>query len=262
VVRVRQFGSPGTPEYSLGLIHGVTVHGRQFQEAGLRDIPTAYYGPASGVGLAIQNFPGRGSGMRVGVLGLGIGTISAYGQPGDVYRFYEINPVVIQLAEGQGVYFSFLNDSQAHIEVVPGDARLSLEQEIASGHPQAYDILALDVFSSDAIPVHLLDEESFDLYLHNLQPEGILAVHITNSFLDLVPVVWTLADHFDLARVLIRDPGDGNYTFPSIWMLLSRDPALLEIPAIRNRAEAMTGYISPVGLWTDDFSNLFQILKH
>jgi hypothetical protein len=262
VVRVLQFDKPGSPAYSYGLIHGITIHGRQFLEADKRDLPTAYFGPRSGIGLALQNFPKRGGGMRVGVLGLGIGTISAYGRPGDVYRFYEINPTVIQLAEGQGGYFSYLKDSRARVEVILGDARLSLEEELVGGRTQQYDVLALDVFSSDAIPVHLLDEESFDLYLKHLQPEGILAVHITNSYLDLVPVVWTLADHFNLSRVLIQNPGDPPDTFPSIWMLLARDPAVLKLPAIEAGETPLDGYTSRIRLWTDDYSNLFQILKH
>lgn len=199
--------------------------------------------------------------MRVGVLGLGIGTLAAYGLPGDVYRFYEINPVVIQLAEGEGGYFTYLHDSSAKIEIVPGDARISLEQEIKEGDQQNYDILVLDVFSSDAIPVHLLDKESFDAYLQHLKPDGILAIHITNSYLDLIPVVWTLADHFDLSRVVVDDPGDYDTHSRSIWMLLSQDPHRLEIPEIQSRAKNLDGYTSEVRLWTDDYSNLFQILK-
>ncbi|NTV38070.1 MAG: hypothetical protein HGA82_02650, partial [Anaerolineales bacterium] len=237
------------------------VHGEQFTADGERDTPTAYFTATSGGGLAILNHPKRDNGMRVGVLGLGIGTLAAYGQPGDVYRFYEINPAVIDLAEGQGGYFTFLSDCAAEVDVIPGDARLSLEQELASGGSQEYDVLMLDVFSSDSIPVHLLDREAFDVYLQHLQPDGILALHITNQYLDLVPVAWTLADHFGLSRVLILDPGDGEGSFPSIWMLMARDPSLLESPAIRSRAEPMDDYISDVRLWTDDYNNLFQILK-
>ncbi len=262
VVRVRQFGSQESPDYFLGLIHGITLHGFEFQAQAKRDLPTAYYGPASGAGLAILDHPNRGHGMRVGVLGLGIGTLAAYGLPGDVYRFYEINPVVIRLAEGEGGYFSFLKDSQAKVEIVPGDARLSLENELAAGQNQHYDVLVLDVFSSDSIPVHLLDRESFSLYLQDLSPQGILAVHISNSYLDLVPVVWTLADHFNLSRVLIKDPGSPPDTSASIWMLLSPQSSVLDIPAIQSRATDMKGYRSGIRLWTDDYSNLFQILKH
>ena len=199
--------------------------------------------------------------MRVGVLGLGVGTLAVYGQPGDVYLFYEINPDVIQLAQGENGYFTYLSESQAKVEIVPGDARLSLEQELAAGQPQNYDVLLLDVFSSDSIPVHLLDEESFQVYMRQLSPKGILAIHISNRRLDLVPVVWSLADHFGLARALINDTGDGVITYPSDWILLARDPDLLANPAIASRARPMEGYVSHVRMWTDDYNNLFQILK-
>ena len=133
VVRVRQTGTPGDPNFSYQLIHGNTIHGAQFPGPGQQDIPTVYYGPHSGVGLALLNHPRPAGGLRVGALGLGVGTIAAYGQPGDVYRFYEINPLVIQLAQGQGGYFSFLKDSRAKVQIVQGDARLSLESELAAG---------------------------------------------------------------------------------------------------------------------------------
>ena len=250
-----------TAYHRFALIHGVTIHGYQFHDDTLRDLPTSYYGKSSGAGLAIIDHPNRGKGMRVGVLGLGVGTLAQYGQPGDVYRFYEINPAVIRLAEGENGYFSFLADSQAKVEIVPGDARLSMEQELAAGKNQNYDVLAVDVFSSDSIPVHLLDEEAFQVYLQQLSPQGILAIHISNRRLDLVPVVWTLANHFNLARVLINDPGDGVITYPSSWILLASDPNLLANPAIASRAESMDNYVSHVRLWTDDYNNLFQILK-
>jgi len=263
VVHVREVGTPGQADLAYQLIHGSTVHGVQFQLADKKDTPTVYYGPSSGVGLALLNHPRPAGGLRVGALGLGIGTIAAYGQPGDVYRFYEINPQVIALAEGQGGYFSFLKDSRATIQVVPGDARLSLESEIdpSNAPRQAYDVLVVDVFSGDAVPVHLLDEQAFALYLRFLKPGGVLAVHVTNAYLDLVPVVWTLADHFALARAVIEDPGDGHFTSASTWVLLSRDPSALAIPAIAGRAKDMAGYTPAIRPWTDKYSNLFQILK-
>jgi hypothetical protein len=274
VLRVRQFnfdavipihleaiGQYIRDYHRFELIHGVTVHGFQFHDDNLRKLPTSYYGKTSGVGLAILNDPKRGKGMRVGILGLGIGTLAAYGQPRDIYRFYEINPAVIRLAQGENSYFTYLSDSQAKVEIVPGDARLSLEGELAAGEKLNYDVLVLDVFTSDSIPVHLLDEESFQDYLQQLSPEGILAIHISNRRLDLVPVIWTLADHFGLARDVIYDVGDGVDTYQSEWMLLARDPALLVNPAISSRARDMTGYVSDVRLWTDDYNNLFQILK-
>ncbi len=260
-IPVKSLGREISSFHRFSLIHGVTIHGFQFHDEGLSSLPTSYYGRTSGVGLAVLNSPNRGRGMKVGVLGLGVGTLAAYGQPGDIYRFYEINPAVIRLAEGEGGYFNYLSSSQARVEIVTGDARLSLENELAAGRPGNYDILVVDVFSSDSIPVHLLDAEAFALYLKHLQPEGILAIHISNSHLNLVPVVWPLAGHFGLSRVLINDLGDGIITYQSEWVLLSRDPALLAIPAIASRAEPMSGYVSPLRLWTDDYNNLIQILK-
>ncbi len=261
VLRVRQVGTAGQSDHSYQMINGSTIHGAQFLGAGERNTPTVYYGPQSGVGLALLNYPRNASGLRVGGLGLGVGTVAAYGKAGDTYRFYEINPAVIQLAEGQGSYFSFLADSPAKVEVVSGDARLSLEREISTGQAEPFDVLILDVFSGDAVPVHLLDEQAFSLYLERLAPEGILAVHITNGYLDLVPVVWTLADHFNLERALIVDAGDGHYTSASTWVLLARDASILSMPAIAERARDMTGYMPSIRLWTDDYSNLFQLLK-
>jgi hypothetical protein len=261
VVRVRSAGAPGEAPDRTVLEHGITIHGMQYRDAARRDSPTTYYSETSGAGLALLNYPREGRGVRVGVLGLGIGTLAAYGQPGDVFRFYEINPAVIRLAEGEGGYFSFLSDSPAGIEVVQGDARLSLEAELAGGGSQDYDLLVLDVFSSDSIPVHLLDVEAFELYLQHLQPEGMLVLHITNRHLDLVPVAWTLARRFGLSFALIEDRPAEETASRSLWVLLSRDPARLELPAIQSRATPMDGYTTDIRLWTDDYSNLFQILK-
>jgi len=244
----------------FAMIHGVTTHGFQFIDKSLRGVPTAYYGRTSGIGIALESLQESDAQMRVGILGLGVGTLATYGRMGDNYRFYEINPMVISLAEGEDGYFSYLPESQAKTEIIPGDARLSLEAELERGEEQNYDVLVLDVFSSDSIPVHLLDEEAFDLYLQQLQPEGILAVHISNSHLDLKPVVWKLADHFELSRVVIENAGDGIVNFPSEWMLLARDPATLEAPAIAGHAASMEGYDPRIRLWTDDYNNLFQIL--
>jgi len=194
-------------------------------------------------------------------LGLGAGTLAVYGQPGDEYRLYEINPIVVNLAEGQGGYFSFLQDSQAHISVVLGDARISLEREIADGHPQNFDVLVLDTFSSDSIPVHLVTKEAFALYLQHLAPEGIIAAHISNLHLDLKPVFWQMARYYNLHLVRINYPGDKNGGYATEWLLLARDPDLLENPAIRSHSDPLIGYSTDLPLWTDDYSNLFQILK-
>jgi len=262
VIRVReaQIGNPPRPAYVMS--HGITVHGMQFLTA-LKgpNIPTTYYVPESGVGLAILHHPKYGHGQRVGLLGLGVGTLLSYSRPGDVYRLYEINPVVMDLAAGVGDYFSFVSNSKADITVIPGDARISLQGELDEGHSQNFDILVLDTFSSDSIPVHLVTKEAFALYLKHLAPDGIIAAHITNLHLDLQPVFWELAQYYGLHMARINYPGDSNGGYASQWILLTRDPKLLELPAIREHSVDLTGYSTKIKLWTDDYSNLFQILK-
>ncbi len=262
VIRVRELIPDNSTTSAYVMSHGITVHGLQFIDAELRNTPTTYYVPEAGAGLAILNHPKYESGhMRVGLLGLGAGTLAVYGQPGDVYRLYEINPVVVDLAQGQGNYFSFLSDSQADIQTVLGDARISLERELAAGSAQKFDVLVLDTFSSDSIPVHLVTKEAFALYLAHLASDGIIAAHITNLHLDLQPVFWQLAKHYGLDMARINYPGDSNGGFASHWILLARDPAVLEIPAIQAHSVDLTGYSTDIRLWTDDYSNLFQILK-
>lgn len=245
------------------LVHGTTVHGLQYIDVGLRDVPTGYYSRDSGAGLALVSNPHYASGMRVGVLGLGVGTLAAYGQPGDYYRFYEINPVIVDLANGQGGYFSFLKDSPADIDIVLGDARLSLENELNVGVENDFDILVLDTFSSDSIPAHLVTRQAFEIYLQNLAPDGLIAAHISNKHLDLKPVLWQLAQFYDLEFALVsklpRESDLGAY--PSDWVLLTRNAALLQAPALVNNADHMEGYSTSIRLWTDDYSNLFQIIK-
>ncbi|MGZ9223198.1 MAG: fused MFS/spermidine synthase [Anaerolineales bacterium] len=263
VIRVREVIPDNSTERAYVMSHGITVHGLQFISPQLRNVPTTYYVPDGGAGLAIRNHPkyGHDQHMRVGLLGLGVGTLVAYAQPGDVYRLYEINPVVTELAAGQGNYFSFLSDSKADITTVLGDARISLERELAEGNPQNFDVLVLDTFSSDSIPVHLVTKEAFALYLEHLAPDGIIAAHITNLHLDLQPVFWQLAQYYDLHMVRVNYKGDSNGGYASHWILLSRDPELLEIPAVQDRSINLNGYSTNIKLWTDDYSNLFQILK-
>ena len=255
VIRVKEFDND-----SVAMIHGMTVHGIQYLDDRTR--PTTYYAEDSGVGLLLQNYPRSGQGLRVGVLGLGAGTLATYAQLGDTYRFYEINPVVVQLAEGEGGYFTFLQDSKADISIASGDARISLEHELAVDGKQNFDVLILDTFSSDSIPVHLVTKEAFALYLDHLTPNGIIAAHISNRHLDLQPVLWQLAQEFGLTIIQVEKPaGMNDGSFLSEWILLTHDPAMFDIPAIKSRAISFDGYSSPIRLWTDDYSNLFQILK-
>lgn len=262
VIRVQQelIGDP--PQRANLMSHGITVHGLQFlSDLKVPNIPTTYYVPESGAGLAILNHPKYGHNQRVGLLGLGVGTLVAYSQQGDVYRLYEINPVVVDLAAGVGDYFSFLSDSEADLTVVTGDARISLQHELDQGNAQNFDVLVLDTFSSDSIPVHLVTKEAFAIYLAHLAPDGIIAAHITNLHLDLQPVFWQLAQHYGLSMARINYAGDSKGGYASHWILLARDPTLLEIPAIQEHSIDLTGYSTNIKLWTDDYSNLFQILK-
>lgn len=251
IIRVREW-----EKKENSMIHGMTVHGVQFLNDRTR--PTTYYVEDSGIGLLLLNHPRRGQGMHVGVLGLGAGTLATYAQPGDVYRYYEINPVVVRLAEGEGGFFTFLHDSKADTTVVLGDARISLEQE----QSQNFDVLVLDTFSSDSIPVHLVTKEAFALYLKHLKPDGVIAAHISNHHLDLRPVFWQLAQEFGLNIMQVNHLASSRRdSFSSEWILLTKDPALLEIPAIKSHAISFKDYTTPIKLWTDDYSNLFQILK-
>jgi hypothetical protein len=260
VISVRE-RNPGNPqERSFLLVHGQTIHGLQFVDPAKRGQPTAYYTLQGGGGLAIRNHPAYGHGMRVGVLGEGIGTLAAYAVRGDTYRFYEINPDVVKIAEGQGGYFSYLADSQASITSILGDARISLERELAEGRPQNFDVLILDTFSSDSIPVHLLTKEAFAVYLRHLSPDGIIAAHVSNNHLNLAPVLDLVAAAYDLSMIRIESDGDGKLALGSQWVLLARDPVLLAAPAIASQA-APPGPAPRIRLWTDDYSNLFQVLK-
>jgi hypothetical protein len=258
---VRELTPEGSNEPAYAMSHGITVHGLQFIKPEIRDLPTTYYVRDGGAGLALLNHPRAGKGLKVGMLGLGTGTLAIYGQPGDEYRLYEINSIVVDLAQGQGGYFSFVSDSQANVTTVLGDARISLEHELAAGHPQNFDVLVLDTFSSDSIPVHLVTKEAFGLYLDHLAPQGIIAAHISNRHLDLKPVFWQLASYYGLHMIQVDYPGDDQGGYPTEWLLLARDPALLQNPALQAQAEDMSAYSTDIQLWTDDYSNLFQILK-
>ena len=248
--------NPDAPQlHNHMLRHGGITHGLQFQSAARRDEPTTYYGKTSGVGLALTHFMADAPARRIGVVGLGAGTLATYGRPGDGFRFYEINPHVVDYAER---YFTFLRDSRAsRIELVLGDARLSLEREA----DQHFDLLILDAFNGDAIPVHLLSGEAFDLYRRHVNPRGMLAVHITNQHLDLRPVVQAAAEHLGLRWLLVFDDqeNEGYYLNSSEWMLLGPDERFLKSLPIRPFKSAPQA-VGP-RLWTDDRTSLFPILR-
>ena len=246
-----------TENYHL-LMHGATTHGLQFVAPARAFIPTSYYGATSGVGLALNHFSHHGK-KRFGVVGLGTGSLAAYGRAGDTLRIYEINPAVERLARDP---FTYLAQCPAQVDVVMGDARLEMERELATGHPQTFDVLALDAFSSDAIPVHLLTQEAFTTYLRHLKPGGVIAIHISNRYLDLQPVVERLAQHFGLATACISDDTDEDWwVYSTTWMLVTSDRALLALPEIAGVTAAPTKDARTAALWTDDNANLYSIMK-
>ena len=233
------------------LIHGVILHGEQYLKAERRNSPTTYYGPDSGVALAIRNT--QQDNQRVGVIGLGTGTLAVWGKPGDHYRFFDINPQVISIAETE---FTYLKDSKAQVEISLGDARLSLEREA----PHDFDVLVVDAFSSDSIPVHLITKEAMAVYLKHVKHGGAVVFHVTNRFLKLAPVVKQIADDLGLHAALIVDEAENTVFSKTDWVIVTRDKALVENEAIAQKASAIDA-IPGLRLWTDDFNNLYQILK-
>ncbi len=251
-LRVKDTGPESSETAMRRLMHGVIMHGEQYLNPKKSQRITTYYTESSGVGLAVKYFQAAGP-IRVGVVGLGTGTLAAYARPGDVVRFYEINPQVIEIARRD---FRFIPDSKGEIDTVLGDARLTLERE----KPQQYDVLAIDAFSSDAIPVHLITKEAMAIYLKHIKPDGVVAFHVTNRFLKLAPVVKQIADIHGLQTTLITDDeGEGDASRTD-WVLVTRNRKLVEHKAVKDNSNEITE-IPGLRLWTDDFNNLVQILK-
>ncbi|MEO8027370.1 MAG: fused MFS/spermidine synthase [Bryobacteraceae bacterium] len=236
------------------LVHGTINHGEEVMQPALLTTPTSYYTATSGVGRAMTVLQRKGP-VRVGVVGLGAGVMAAWSRAGDYFRYYEINPIVEGIARTQ---FFFVPRSQADLKVLLGDARLVLERQ----EPQNFDLLAIDAFSSDSIPVHLLTREAFELYFRHLKPGGILAVHISNKYLTLEPVVQRNADDMHKTAYVIEDDPDNNeYMSATTWMLVSgSDAAFGETPLDHG---ILNTYKTPSGFraWTDDYSNIIKILK-
>jgi len=233
------------------LINGTIEHGIQFLAADRRREPTTYYGPGSGIGLALKLAAKQGP-VNAGFIGLGAGTLAAYGRAGDHYTFYEINPLVTEVANNM---FSFLKQSLAQVKIVPGDARLSLERQ----SPQQFDILAVDAFSSDAIPTHLLTREAFQLYLRHIKSDGTIAVHVSNRFLDLVPVVRAAASSLGCVSLVIDSDADEKHAiYRATWVLVG-GAGLAGQPELKTAAE--TPATQKLSLWTDDYTSILQAFK-
>ncbi len=263
-LRVKSTGPDTEKQARWRLMHGVITHGEQFRNPEWKKLATTYYGESSGIGKAIiglretETKNAKREAQKVGLIGLGVGTLATYGEKGDgfqdTYRVYELNPEVLTIAKNR---FSYLSESAAKIETPLGDARLVLEKE----KNQAFDVLAVDAFSSDSIPVHLITREAAVLYKRHIKENGVIAFHISNRYLDLTGVVQQLATEIGLSAIRVTDdPGDESYLYRSDWILITKNQAF-----INNLLTQKLGEIVPpkAGLrpWTDSFNNLFEVLK-
>jgi len=234
------------------LMNGRIRHGTQMQDADRRTIPTTYYGPDSGVDIVLRDCC-VGRVKRVGVIGLGVGTLAAYGRSGDRIQFYEINPLVESIARN---LFTYIRDSQAAISVVEGDGRASLQHETVQG----FDVLVVDAFSGDAIPLHLLTREAMEVYRRQLAPGGVVAFHVSNSYVDLAPEIRRLADSVGMQARLVESgavPAQGAYR--ASWVLVSGDEffAKPEVQAVSTAIPEQAG----LRVWTDDYSSLLAVMR-
>lgn len=257
------------------LTNGTTVHGMQFLGPSTRHLPTSYFGRATGLGLALTSRPRKGE-SRIGVIGLGVGTLAAYGREGDTMRFYEIDPVVVEIS-GPGGYFAYVEESKADVDIVLGDARLSIESELSRGERGQYDILVLDAFSSDSIPIHLMTREAFQLYFEALAPGGLMAVHVSNRHFKLMGLVSRLAADFGAHSLQIKTrPAPQHQSGLTDWVIVTRDAdqltrlqlriekrhRLLGLPPenilLRRGSDAD---LTSFPLWTDDYSDLVSVIR-
>jgi spermidine synthase len=232
------------------LYHGRIIHGMQLLEDARRRWPTTYYAPDSGIGLTMHEIR-RGDGRHVGVIGLGTGTLAAYGRAGDHLAFYEIDPNVIDLARRE---FSYLADSAATIEIRAGDARLVLERQV----PQRFDVLVVDAFSGDAIPMHLLTREAFDLYARHLSDDGVLVVNVSNRYLTLAPVVKQSAAAIGMQARVVDTFGDApRIYYGATWVLATRATELFSHASLRTAKPIE----QTLPVWTDDYSSIYRVIR-
>jgi SAM-dependent methyltransferase len=250
VLKVEQTSGTRSAEGLLTLAHGRIVHGSQFLDPARSRTPTTYYAKSTGIGqfFSRRSIEQQDQRRNVGIVGLGVGTLTAYGQANDRFRLYEINPEVVRIARED---FRYLRDTAADYDIVVGDARLKLERE----PPQSFDVLVLDAFSGDAIPVHLLTREAMEIYLRHLKPDGVLAIHISNMHFNLSPVIAGLAQASGLCHRTIVTPCDEKTNaFPAIWCFLCSSPEHLPLPEKQEEDPPFST------LWTDQRSNLLEVL--
>jgi spermidine synthase len=257
-LRVKATAPDSDKQARWRLMHGVITHGEQFRAAEWRNLATSYYGESSGIGRAILGLRGGektpSAPQRIGLIGLGVGTLASYGRAGDTYRIYELNPQVLTLAQKQ---FSYLSSSAAKIETPLGDARLVLEKE----PDQQFDVLAIDAFSSDSIPVHLITREAITLYKRHMKADGVIAFHISNRYLDLSGVTKQLADDVGMQVIQVTDdPGEDSYLYRSDWVLITNNTKLIN-SLLEKKLATQVAARKNLRPWTDSFNNLFEVLK-
>jgi hypothetical protein len=253
VVSVYESPADAAGSHTRFMLHGRITHGVQSSSPRHKRKPFLYYHTDSGIGWTFQACRSKQEKLRVGIIGLGAGTLACYAQAGDTFRFYEISPVVKAMADR---YFTFLQDSPAVTECVMGDARVSLDHE----EPQNYDLLVLDAFSSDAIPMHLLTKEALTIYLRHLKPDGVLAFHVTNTHLDLTGPVHALAQEAGLADVqIVTEQNGARGHYAASWHLLERTGKITSQALADGKGrQPSTGWPAP---WTDDNCNLLSVIK-
>lgn len=245
-------------------LNGSVIHGTQSLDPELSKIPSTYYHPTGPAGDILKAYRNLKTSSKAAFIGLGIGSMAAYGVPGDVWTFYEIDPLVKKIAENSK-YFTYLSDSKASYQIILGDGRI----QMAKAADHAYGLILIDAFSSDSIPVHLITQEALKLYLQKLADPGILAFHISNQYLDLAPVLTRLAESVGLTPLvrkdLINEQSEENLKIgkkPSVWVLMIRKPSDLGLPNVAIKPQEPTaGNKSQIPLWTDNYSNIVRVMR-
>ncbi|MDM8524430.1 fused MFS/spermidine synthase [Desulfococcaceae bacterium HSG8] len=261
VIRVIESGK-GSSLHRYKMYHGQINHGIQFQDPRKMRKPTTYFSSHSGIGLAIRRHPKRlnNQGIHLGIIGLGSGTIGSYCKPKDKFVFYEIDPDVERIARQ---YFTYLNDGGKQIEVILGDGRISMERELKEQGSRKFDILAIDAFSGDAIPIHLLTQEAFELYFQHLNSDGVLAVHISNKYVELEPLIYNMAKKFNMGTVLVKKGKNRSKGIKSsTWVLISDNQEFMQHPRVLAYVDPWPIVVQQKKIiWTDDYSNLVEFLE-
>jgi hypothetical protein len=238
------------------LIDGTTSHGSQSLSLFKSYLPLSYYRPGTGVQMVIEQLSSD-SKLQVGIIGLGVGALAAYGNSGDYYTFYELNPLVSDFAKS---YFSYLGNTKANVDIKLGDARVTLQNELDLGRINSFDLLVIDAFSGDLIPTHLMTYEAFLLYKQHISTQGVMALHISNRHLSLLPVIMHHSKSLNMQVMLFETPGAGN-EHDAQWVVLTNNSRLIQSAKLISRQTLIAEDQFQHVLWTDDYSSLLPILK-